>query len=254
VNLPDLPDPPVNYVNYLPPAAQAASTGQGDPVRGRELASRVVAVKGGLAKLKGVRTVVAEAKTTLRMQQGPLESITRTYVVYPDKFRVDASVGGANVVQVYNSGDAWMTDPNGTRDAPAPMKSEFATSVRRDMIPLLIDAAEGRLVAKLLPDEGRDGRALRVLEISGEGVPPVRLYVDAEGLVARQSFSREAPDGGRRTADEAFSDYRDIDGIKVPFTAQLTHDGRPVLTRVLTDVKFNTPVDLKLFSRPSPSR
>jgi zinc protease len=246
--------PPRQVLQYSPAAVQAANAKQGDPVGGRELASRVVAVKGGLAKLKGVRTVVAEAKTTLRMQQGPLESMTRTYVVYPDKFRVDASVGEANVVQVYNSGDAWMTDPNGTRDAPPPMKSEFATSVRRDMIPLLIDAAEGRLAAKLLSDEGRDGRALRVLEISGDGVPPVRLYVDAAGLIARQAFSREGPDGKRMNAEESFSDYRDVDGIKVPFTAALTHDGRPVLTRVLTDVKFNTPVDLKLFSRPSPSR
>ncbi len=137
--------------------------------------SRIVQTKGGLAKLKNVRTVVAEAKTTFRMQQGPLESTTKTYVVYPDKFRVDAAVAGANVVQVYNAGDAWMTDPNGTHDAPAPMKAEFASSVRRDMIPLLVAAAEGKLTTKLLPEEGRDGRALRVLEISGEGVMPVRL-------------------------------------------------------------------------------
>ena len=236
-------------IQYAPSDAQAVSAGQGDAGRARDLASRVVAAKGGLAKLKGVRTVVAEAKTTLRMQQGPLESMTKTYVVYPDKFRVDATVGEAQVVQVYNSGDAWMTDPNGTREAPAPMKAEFAASVRRDMIPLLVDAAEGRLTAKLLPEEGRAGHTQRVLEISGEGVSPVRLYVDTTGLVARQSFTREGPDGRPMTIEEAFSDYRDVDGIKVPFTAELTHDGRQVLTRTLTVVKFNAPVDLKLFAR-----
>ena len=245
--LPDLPELPVNYV---PRAAQAVRARQGDAGRARELAARVVAAKGGLAKLKGVRTVVAEAKTTLRMQQGPLESVTKTYVVYPDKFRVDATVGEAQVVQVYNSGDAWMTDPNGTREAPPPMKAEFAASVRRDMIPLLVDAAEGRLTAKLLPEEGRAGSTLRVLEISGEGVSPVRLYVDTTGLVARQSFSREGPDGRPMIIEEAFSDYRDVDGIKVPFTAELTHDGRQILTRTLTVVRFNAPVDSKLFSRP----
>jgi zinc protease len=238
--------------HYAPQSAQAAQTTGGDPARGREVALRIVQAKGGLAKLKSIRTVVAEAKTTFRMQQGPLESTTKTYVVYPDKFRVDAAVGPANVVQVYNSGEAWMTDPNGTREAPAPMKAEFAASVNRDMIPLLVAAAEGKLLTKLLPDEGRDGRALRVLEISGEGVPAVRLYVDSAGLIVRQAFPRPGPDGRELQAEEAFSDYRDVGGIKVPFVAELMHNGRPVLTRTLTDVKFNTPVDLKLFSRPTP--
>ncbi len=254
----DLPDLPVNSplglpelpVNYAPPAAAAAQTSTADPAAGRELVSRIVEVKGGLAKLKSVRTVVAEAKTTLRMQQGPLESTTKTYVVYPDKFRVDATVAGANIVQVYNAGDAWMTDPNGTHDAPPPMKTEFAASVRRDMIPLLVAAAEGTLTAKLLPEQGRDGRALRLLEISGEGITPVRLSVDAAGLVVRQSFSRPGPEGGQMQVEEAFSDYRDVDGIKVPYTAELTHNGRAVLTRTLTAVNFNAPVDSQLFTRP----
>jgi hypothetical protein len=50
--------------------------------------------------------------------------------------------------------------------------------------------------------------------------------------------------------EEAFSDYRDVAGIKVPFTAELTHNGRAVLTRTLTAVNFNAPVDSQLFTRP----
>jgi zinc protease len=238
-------------LNYAPAAAQGAQTAGGDPARGRELASRIAQTKGGLAKLKSIRTVVAEAKTTFQMQQGPLESTTKTYVVYPDKFRVDATVAGANVVQVYNSGDAWMTDPNGTHEAPAPMKAEFAASVRRDMIPLLVAAAEGTLATRLLPEEGGNGRALRVVEISGDDFSPVRLAVDASGLVVRQSFSRPGPDGREMQVTESFSDYREIDGIKVPFTAELTHNGRSVLTRTLTTVTFNAPVDPQLFTRPA---
>jgi zinc protease len=241
---------PVGAPRYAPVTAQSAQTAAGDPARGRELAQRLVEAKGGLAKLKGVRTVVADAKTTFRMQERTLESMTKTYVVYPDKFRVDAMLGDAEVLQVYNSGDAWVKDPSGLHDAPAPMKEDFAASVKRDLIPLLIAAAEGTLSARLLPEEGRDGRALRVLEISGEGVAPVRLYADAAGLVVRQRFSRAGPDGGTMQAEETFSDYRPVDGIQVPFTAEVSIDGRPVLTRTLTEVKFNTAVDPKLFSRP----
>jgi zinc protease len=234
--------------NYSPQTAQSAQANKGKS--GQDLIRRVVDAKGGLARLKGVKTVTAEAKTTFRMEQGPLESVTKTYIAYPDKFRVDASVAGADVVQVYNSGEAWQRDPNGVREAPEPMRQEFTASVRRDMFPLLIAAAEGSLTTKLLPEEGRDGKVLRVAEVSGEGVSPVRLYIDSSYQVVRQTFSTTGPDGRAVQAEEVFSEYRDVDGIQVPFRAEVLRNGRPILERTLTQVQFNTELDPKLFARP----
>jgi zinc protease len=234
---------------YAPAAAQSAQTSAPSDTRGRDLLRRVIDAKGGLARLKGIKTVIADAKTTFRMEQGPLESMTKTYVVYPDKFRVDAKLGEADVQQVYNNGSAWMKDPNGVHEAPPPIRDDFAASVRRDLIPLLVGAAEGKFTAKAL-EEGRDGKVTRILEISGEGVKPVRLYIDANGLVARQSFETSGPEGKPVTAEEAFSDYRAVDGIQVPFTAEVLREGRAILTRTLTSVKFNEPIDEKLFAKP----
>ncbi|MET0163595.1 MAG: pitrilysin family protein, partial [Vicinamibacterales bacterium] len=182
---------------------------------------RVVDVKGGLDALKKVRTVVAEADTTFFVNGPSLSSKTRTYVIYPDKFRVDAKVQGADVVQVFNGGNAWARDPAGVHDAPPGMRDDFAASVRRDMIPLLVAAAEGKLTVRLLPDEGTGGQVLKVLEISGTGLPPVKLYVDSQSLVVRQSFQTPAPDGKRIQAEEIFSDYRAVDGVQVPFRADV---------------------------------
>jgi hypothetical protein len=231
---------------YTPQAAQAAKT----QASAQDLIRRVVDAKGGLARLKSVKTVTAEATTTFRMDQGPLESATKTYIAYPDKFRVDANVAGAEVIQVYNSGDAWQRDPNGVREAPPAMREEFTASVRRDMFPLLIAAAEGTLAAKLLPEEGRDGRVLKVVEISGEGVSPVRLYIDPSNQIVRQTFATAGPDGRAVQAEELFSDYRDVEGIQVPFKAEVLRNGRTILDRTLTAVKFNVELDPALFARP----
>ena len=149
---------------------------------------RVVDAKGGLDALKKVRTVIAEADTTFHVNGPPLSSKTRTYVIYPDKFRVDAKVQGADVVQVFNGGNAWARDPAGVHDAPLGMREDFAASVRRDMIPLLVAAAEGKLTVRVLPEEGTGGQVLKVLEISGTGLMPVKLYVDSQSMVVRQSF------------------------------------------------------------------
>jgi hypothetical protein len=212
--------------------------------------SRVVAAKGGLDALKKVRTVVAEADTTFHMEQGPLVSRTTTYVAYPDKFRVEATVAGAKVVQVYNAGTAWVEDPGGVHDAPPGMRDDFAASVRRDMMPLLIAAAEGRLRVRQLPDEGADGQALRVLELSGDQLLPVKLYVSPANLIVRQAFSATGPDGRVINAEEVFSDYRRIDGLHVPFKADVRRSGRVILSRALVDVALNRPLDDTLFTRP----
>src|SRR5690606_26469945 len=154
--------PPTAAARQRSAAAPAASDTDGDA---RALLAAVIEAKGGLDALEAVRTVVAEATTTFQLDQGAVPSMTTTYVVYPDKFRVDATLGTDRVVQIYNAGSAWQKDPAGVREAPAPMRAEFEASVKRDTIPLLIGAARGRLVVRSrAAEKTRDGRKVRALE------------------------------------------------------------------------------------------
>jgi hypothetical protein len=51
-------------------------------------------------------------------------------------------------------------------------------------------------------------------------------------------------------SEELYSDYRLVDGIRVPFQARLIQGGRLVLTRTVASVRFNPPVADTLFERP----
>ena len=92
---------------------------------------------------------------------------------------------------------------------------------------------------------------LRVIEISGAELQPVRLYVDPQGLIARQTFQTPGADGKPVQTEEIFSDYRAVSGVQVPFKAELVANGRAILTRTLSNVSFNTPIDDAMFQRPS---
>jgi hypothetical protein len=122
--------------------------------------------------------------------------------------------------------------------------------VRRDTIPLLIAAAEGKLGLRLLADESAEGRVFKVLELSGPQMPPVRMYIDMQNLIARQSFLTPGPDGKPLQADEVFSDYRRVEGVQVPFRADVRRGNQVILSRTLTNVSLNTSVDDTLFVRP----
>jgi hypothetical protein len=215
-----------------------------------DLVKKVVQAKGGLEALKSVRTVIVDAEMSVNTVRGPTMIPTRTYVVYPDKFRVDATFAGQQTVQAYNSGTAWVKDPAGVAAAPAAMRNDFAATVKRDTFPLLIAAAEGRLMLRLLPEEVKGGTPLTVLEVSGGGLEPVRLYIDRADRIAKQTYVTPGPDGQPSQAEEQFSDYRTVSGIDVPFRATVLRNGQKILERTLKSVTFNTAVDPTLFQQP----
>jgi len=243
-------------VNPRPAAPVNAPNGQNVPNASNvsnapnDLLRRVVQTKGGLDVLKGIRTVVVDADMSVTTPRGPTLIPTKTYVVYPDKFRVDATFAGQQNVQAYNAGSAWVRDPAGVSAAPPAMRSDFAATVRRDTFPLLIAASEGKLSVRPLPEEGKDGVTLKVIEISGEGLTPVRLYIDQNNRIVRQAYTTPGPDGRPSQAEEVFSDYRKVNGIEVPFKASVLRDGRLILDRTLKSVAFNVPVDASLFQQP----
>jgi len=78
------------------------------------------------------------------------------------------------------------------------------------------------------------------------------LYFDAEtGLLVRRTTSTTTPVG---TIPEQvdFSDYRDVDGMKVPFTIRVsTVDPTYSVVRKFTEIKLNVPIDAKRFNKPA---
>jgi zinc protease len=245
----------------LPAAAPAAySAQQTNPRAGGavqndraalELLRRVIDARGGLPALKAVRTVIVETETTVQMEQGTLPSKTRTYVLYPDKFRVEAEVNGARTVQAYNSTGAWVQSAAGVAEAPPQMLAEVAANVRRDILRLLIDAAEGRLTVRAVPDQkGRDGRPVQVLEFSGPELNRVRLFIDNEMAIVGQAYTLADPAGRSILAEEILSDYRKVNGVAFPYEGQLLYNGQPIMKRKFTSLLINEPVSETLFNRP----
>jgi zinc protease len=90
-----------------------------DPEAQRILA-RAVEAKGGLAALQAIKTCIATATTTVQTATSPMKSETKTYIEYPARFRVDATVPGGQTVQAYADGQAWVKRPDGVVDVVPP--------------------------------------------------------------------------------------------------------------------------------------
>jgi outer membrane lipoprotein-sorting protein len=79
----------------------------------------VIAAKGGLEKLRGLKTIVAVQTLTTPTPEGKQQNtVTTNYMEYPNRFRIEAQVPNAVVIQAFDGTQMWMQDPRGVHDAP----------------------------------------------------------------------------------------------------------------------------------------
>jgi zinc protease len=214
-----------------------------------ELISDAVRAKGGLEKLRSIRTVKATATAWIDAPGGRMEVPTTTWIQYPESFRIDAEMPAGRVSQVLVRDLYWISDPRGTHGAPAEVAAEMRETAQRDGIRLLLALAQAPAAAKRIAADV-EGRQMPALVLSGIGSTPLTIIFDpATSLIARQRYTVQTPEGAR-AAEEIFSDYRDVNGLKVAFRAILQREGAPRVERMLRTFDYNIPLDPSLFVKP----
>ena len=77
-----------------------------------------------------------------------------------------------------------------------------------------------------------------MLTISDKSGNSARIVIDeSTGLVSRMSYT-----GPQGTIEEAFSDFKEVAGIKIPYKISITQAGRKFAEATITDWKVNTGV------------
>jgi zinc protease len=229
------------------PAPKAAGREQREDADA--LIQRAVRGKGGLARLKAIRTIHAVSDTVVEAQGKKLTIPTTIRIRYPGAFRIDSEMPAGPVSQVFDSGTFWVNDARGANVAPRPAAESMRGNIQRDAIALLLALADGRVKARRIDDLTLDGRLVPVLDVDLKPGGPVTLVLDPDsGLILRERYP--APDAAGQI-EERFTDYRDVDGIKVAFSVTVAHPQLGDVVRIMRKVAFNVPLDPALFTRPS---
>ena len=102
--------------------------------------------------------------------------------------------------------------------------------------------------------EGKASVAGREAYVIGATLPDggvEKFYFDAQnGLLVRDDLPVEIPDEGKTTQQSLFEDYKDVDGVKLPFTVRrLRPDGDSILK--FAEIRNNVPIDDAKFEKPA---
>lgn len=209
-----------------------------------ELVARNVAAKGGLAKLRSVQTV----KQTSRLTAQGMQALMMVYGKRPNLLRQELTMGGQLIINAYDGVTPWMVNPLVGSPNPIVISGPQADMIREQSAfdgPLVEYGAKGYKVASL-GKETVDKTEAYHLQVTTPSGQVMHLYLDAEtGLDLKL-----VTESGSLKLQQEFLDYRDVDGIKMPFTIRTSVNGVPQSEIKVESVEFNVPIDDAIFRMP----
>jgi photosynthetic reaction center cytochrome c subunit len=153
--------------------------------------------------------------------------------------------------RVFDGRSGWWAGPDG----PAPIETLTSGNLDRYRLEALVAFPAGIKQAFSGWKVGRtaiDDRPVQIVQGTNPGLLPVNLYFDTtSGLLVRLVRWNATPVGPVPT-EINYDDYRDVAGVKMPFTWTVSQTYMQ-MTIKLTGIQVNVPVDAKLFAKPAPA-
>jgi hypothetical protein len=212
-----------------------------------QILDKYVAAAGGRAAIEKVTSRVAKGRFDL-----PAMGASGTVQVFakaPNKSAVTIDIPGFGIVRNACDGQtAWENNPMaGMRDVTGP---ELAARKRdadfyRD---IRLKELYSTLTVKSKVKVGdRDAYVVEVTPAEGS---PEKLYFDAEnGLLVKQDAERQGPEGAAMV-ETYLEDYRDVDGLKIPFTIRQVMPAFEIKL-IIEEVKHDVEIDDAQFAKPT---
>ena len=225
------------------PAKPAAVTAAGAAPTADQILERYVAALGGADAIRKVTSRVMTGKVLAGGTETPVDVLTKA----PNK-RVTVTHSGTDSFTAFDGAAGWMG--NTGRPARTMTEAESGASALDAEFYLALRVKELYPQLRRGRPESIAGAECETLNGASAGRPAVRLYFDKNsGLLVRMVRYAETP-MGRMPTQIDYADYREMDGVKVPFRWTLARpNGR--FTIQIAGMKINAPVDEARFAKPA---
>ncbi len=195
-------------------------------------------------------------KFTSRVTMGTIEvpsmNLSGTVLIHekaPDRLLAAVIINGASFRQGFDGTLGWTDDPqDGLREQSG---AELAEARRDADFYHPLDLRRLYTKFTISGTEKIGDRDTYILEATvPEGSEPTKMYFDTQtGLLLRAVSQHHGTDGVTQFRED-FEDYRDVDGIKVPFTSRQTN-GDTTYTMTISEVHHNVELDDSEFAKPA---
>jgi predicted Zn-dependent peptidase len=231
------------------PASAAAKPAASNP-EGKELAAKVVKFLGGEDKLKTIKALRFQGKSTRVSPQGEFELDVDTTVQFPDKLTSSMSAQGQGMKLVITPAAAFQQMGGEVHDMPASIRADAVQTTKQQVYNLAQHVSDPNYVFAAEGTQKLGSTEAAVLNISGEGVS-VRWYVNPATGELLQAESQATGQRGPTKRISQFSDWKTVDGVNF-YTARTVVEGDQVVAKdAIATWTINPPIDPKQFEKPA---
>jgi len=212
------------------------------------LIAKNLEAKGGLDRIKAVTSIRQTGEITVQGMAGGLV----VYAMRPNLTRQELTLGTETIVNGFDGETPWMVNTMSGSDQAIVLTGPQAEMIRRQASfdgPLVDYKARGG-TAELVGTEEFDGRQVHHIKLMAPGNVVQHVYLDAEtGLE-----TRIATEGAAGIVEQRLSDFREVEGLMMPFVVQVVTGGAVAGSMKVTKVELNPDIDVALFRIPTSGR
>ncbi len=207
--------------------------------KGRELIAKAVEGIGGAKSLDALTTFRSEMAVEAITPQGAMQLRTKAAIVMPDRMRWEMIMPFGAMVQVLNGEDSFAQTPRGAGPLPAAQRADLEKSLRR-LVPVLLKHRDAEGFEAVATGAGEvEGVAVEMVQVDFAGEVN-NLAIDPEtGHVLTVAYSGTNFAGARGQMKQRFSDFREVDGLVLPFASVTTFNDEPMLSGSVESTVLN---------------
>jgi len=222
-----------------------------------EIVEKYLAAAGGREALSKLTSRTSIGTIKLTSPVGELAGSIEVYNKAPNKSRTLVkldltAVGGGQVVsdQRFDGTTGYVVDTfNGNRE----ITGTQLDAMRNTLFPTpLLAYKENGMQLELIGREKVGAKEAYALRLTPKAGPAFRVFIDPDSfLLVRTVLTLNVPQlGGDIDQVVEFSDFRDVDGVKVSFVTTSTNPAQAI-TSTMTEVKHNQALDDASFAKPA---
>jgi len=218
--------------------------------KGKMIFEKVIAALGGAEKIKNIKNTSSKAVSNQFsvLQPGKIFKLdSETVVEYPDKIRYMIKGIRGLVTIIVNGDEGWMQIPPKSMEPMSKQdsKSELAF-IQRDLVFIYQNLHQYNI--QWLGEKNFEGSM--AIDLLFTGLTEFHLFIQPKTyLPVGLSYEGTVPNRPEPLERvEIYSDYKEVDGIKLAFNVILKEAGKKVVEVTLKEVKFNIQIEKDFFT------
>lgn len=217
---------------------------------GAEILKNAIAAAGGVGAINKIDNFRIRTESKIYGQHSTIELIVSETAQFPDKTKQVFELATGKRIQVLNGQTGWKKSGDVTTGLSELEKREMKRGLFRDTINLFKQFESENISTQYFGEEVVGGDTLFVLQIKNKSGDFLNIYVNSKTyLIDKKSYQGGPEIAVLATLQEIYSDYREVDGIKIPFHIVVKANGRKFIESKVVEAELNVELGAEFFMK-----